>query len=160
VVRNLLVAMVIVTALCSPELFARHTYAPLPDKVMKAKTVYLEDRTGYPGVEDKAYQELEKWGRFKVVTNRKGADLILLLSDRAYTVGYMATVNGGSGGYWGIGQPLRTFFGYLTFIDPANGEMVWSEAKRVNWTAGHTLHAMFKELRERIAEQESTTTKK
>ena len=162
--KNLLLIVVVMATLGSPDLFARRKYAPVPDKVLKAKTVYLDDQSGYPGVTDKAYRELTKWGRFKVVSTRTEADLILLLSARAYTGGYMTTSSGqvnptGGGGIYGqassIGIPLVEVYGYLTLIDPSNGEMVWSEVKRANWTAGHTVHVIFNELRKRIAEQES-----
>ncbi len=87
--KNLLVIVVVMATLGSPDLFARRKYAPVPDKVLKAKTVYLDDQSGYPGVTDKAYRELTKWGRFKVVSTRTEADLILLLSAREYTGGYI-----------------------------------------------------------------------
>jgi hypothetical protein len=32
--------------------------APLPDTVLKAKTVYLDNRSGYADFKDKAYDEL------------------------------------------------------------------------------------------------------
>jgi hypothetical protein len=140
----------------------------LPDKVLKAKAVYLDDQSGYPGVADKAYQELMKWGRFKVVTSPKDADLILLLSTRAYTGGYMTTSNaqvyptGGGGAYGqatGVGVPLVAVYGYLTFIDPSNGEKVWGEVRRARWSAGHSVHAIINDLQKRIAEQESTPAK-
>lgn len=166
--RNLLFTALTIACLGSPSLSAVRKYAPMPDMVFKAKTVYLDDQSGYPGAGDKAFQELTKWGRFKVVSDRKGADLILLLSTREYTGGYMTNSSGqvysSGGGAYGnatsIGVPLRVVYGYLTFIDPSNGEMVWSEAKRASWGTGHTVHAMFDELRKRFAEQESTDAKK
>ncbi len=89
---------------------------------------------------------------------------LLLLSARVYTGGYMTTSSGqvnptGGGGVYGqassIEIPLVAVYGYLTFIDPSNGEKVWSEVKRTRWTAGHTVHAIFNELRKRIWEHES-----
>jgi hypothetical protein len=35
---------------------------------------------------DKCNEEIQKWGRFQVVQNRKQADLILLLSAREYVL--------------------------------------------------------------------------
>jgi len=103
--RNLLLIVVFVATLGSSDLLAQRKYAPVPDKVLMAKTVYLDDQSGYPGVNDKAYEELTKWGRFKVVSNRKDADLILLLSSRAYTGGYMTT---SSGQVYSSAQEVRT----------------------------------------------------
>ncbi len=166
--RSFPLVVLAIAVLGSVNSFAQRRYAPMPDRVLKAKTVYLDDQSGYPGVGDKAYQELTKWGRFTVVDNRKGADLILLISARAYTGGYLATSNGqvntAGGGVYGqastIGIPLVAIYGYLTFIDPNSGEMVWSEVKRAKWSAGHTVHAMFDELRKRMAEQEAMSSAK
>lgn len=160
--------MALALAAAPSGLLARQKFAPMPDRVLKAKTIFLDDQSGYPHVGDKAYQELEKWGRFKVVTNRKDADLILLISSRSYRGGYLATSNAqvyptGTGGAYGsataIGIPLVAIYGYLTFIDPATGEPVWSQVNRAKWSAGHTVHAMFKELEQRFAAQESTAGK-
>lgn len=167
--KNLVLVVLVMATPGSAQLFAQRKYAPMPDRVLQAKTVYLDDQSGYPGVGDKAYQELTKWGRFKVVSNRKDADLILLISARAYTGGYVTTSTGqvtptGSGGVYGqatsIGVPLVAIYGYLTFIDPSSGEMVWSEVRRAKWSAGHTVHAIFDELRKRMAEQESVSAGK
>jgi hypothetical protein len=167
--KNLLLIVVVMATLGSPDLFAERKYAPMPDKVLQAKTVYLDDQSGYPGVGDKAYQELTKWGRFKVVTTRKEADLIMLISARAYTGGYMTNSSGqvyptAGGGAYGTASsvriPLVAIFGYLTLIDPSDGEAVWTETKRARWGAGHTVHIIFDELRKRINEQESATAKK
>ena len=69
------------------------------------ETVYLDDQSGFPGVGDKAFQELTKWGRFKVASDRKDADLILLLSAREHTGRYMTTsvgqVYSSAGGAYG-----------------------------------------------------------
>ena len=42
-----------------------------------AKTVYIDNQTGSSQITDKAYEALSKWGRFKVVQDAKGADLVL-----------------------------------------------------------------------------------
>ena len=166
--RNLPLVVVALATVWPSHLLAQAKYAPMPEKVLNTKTVYLDDQSGYPGVGDKAYQELMKWGRFKVVSNRKEAGLILLLSARAYTGGYLTTSSGqvypAGGGVTGqatsIAVPLMAIYGYLTFIDPSNGEMVWSEVKRARWSGGHTVHVMFEELRKRIAAQESASITK
>jgi hypothetical protein len=40
---------------------------------------------------DRAYELLQKWGRFQVVQDRKQADLIFLLSAREYNGGYITS---------------------------------------------------------------------
>jgi hypothetical protein len=56
---------------------AKDKYAPLPASVIAAKTVYIDNQTGHPEITDRAYEALSKWGRFKILTNAKDADLVL-----------------------------------------------------------------------------------
>ena len=48
-------------------------HLPLPSQVTDAKTVYIDNQSGIAAMGDKAYQQLEKWGRFQVVQDRKKA---------------------------------------------------------------------------------------
>ena len=71
--KTLALAVVLVV---SP-MYAADKYAPLPASVIAAKTVYIDNQTGYSPITDKAYEALTKWGRFKIVKDAKDADLIL-----------------------------------------------------------------------------------
>src|SRR5437660_1806693 len=51
-----------------------------PQAIASAKTIYFDDRSGVEAVGKKALAELSKWGRFQIVSDRKKADLILVLS--------------------------------------------------------------------------------
>ena len=66
-------------------------YAPLPEKVVNAKTVFYINDTTSSRFGDDLYQELRKWNRWQVVTDKKKADLILVLSQRDYIEGTIAT---------------------------------------------------------------------
>ena len=55
-------------------------YAPLPKRILAAKTVYILNETGHPHPLDVAYQELKKWGRYVIVDDREKADLIFVLT--------------------------------------------------------------------------------
>jgi hypothetical protein len=44
------------------------------------RTVYFDNETGSDAVGTSALAQLKKWGKFKIVTERKQAELILLLS--------------------------------------------------------------------------------
>lgn len=74
-----LLACVLITASVSLLAVADETYAPLPEKIIAAKTVFLQDDTGQQNLIDQLYRELQEWGRWKVVTNRAEADLVLSL---------------------------------------------------------------------------------
>ena len=63
-------------------------HAPLPPQLMSAKTVYIENNTGQASFADKCYDELTKWGRFRVVSDPKQADLTFQIGARVHTYGY------------------------------------------------------------------------
>jgi len=52
-------------------------YAPLPDKVVQAKTAFLQNDSGEQNLTDQVYREIERWGRWKVVTDRTEADIVI-----------------------------------------------------------------------------------
>ena len=55
-------------------------YAPLPDKVVAAKTVFFMNESGTARFGDDQYRQIKAWNRWDVVTDRGKADLILVLS--------------------------------------------------------------------------------
>ncbi len=71
--KTLALAVVLVV---SP-IYAADKYAPLPARVIAAKTVYIDNQTGKSEITDRAYEALSKWGRFKIVKDAKDADLVL-----------------------------------------------------------------------------------
>jgi hypothetical protein len=52
-------------------------HAPVPDVVLRAKTIYILNETGMQKIADAAYEDVQKWGRFNVVSDRQSADLII-----------------------------------------------------------------------------------
>ncbi|SRR6266576_928489 len=81
-------ALLVLTFVIMPSpVYAQHAtdndkYAPLPEKVVKAKTVFYVNDTGNSRFGDDLYRELKKWNRWEVVTERSKADLVLVLSQR------------------------------------------------------------------------------
>lgn len=120
-------------------------HLPLPPQIAKATTVYIDNQTGVAEPGDRCYTEIEKWGRFKVVQNPKGADLVLLLSIKEYTGGY---VTGSSTSTINIPGPVSTTtqtsrtrpvtvgHTYLTVIDPKTGENLWGNSRQ--WRKHHS----------------------
>lgn len=72
-------ACILITISTSLLAVASEEYAPLPDKIVAAKTVFLQDDTGQQNLIDQLYRELQQWGHWKVVMNRTEADLVLSL---------------------------------------------------------------------------------
>jgi hypothetical protein len=109
-------------------------------QIMSAKTAYFEDRTGVDKVGEAALIELKKWGRFQVVTDKKKADLIFLLSADPYQGGHVTLASGNTGtidnGHveedrvpdYNVQGPVRD--AYLSVIDRATGNSLWSDSHR------------------------------
>jgi len=116
-------------------------HSRLAPKILSAKSVYFDDKTGVAAVGKKALSELQKWGRFQIVEDRKLADLIILLSADPYKGGYIIFSGGQTGTidksgniheepipYFNRQAPVR--YAYLTVIDPETGENLWSDSRR------------------------------
>ena len=117
--------------------FAQDKYAPLPEKVINARTIFYVNDTGSSRFGDNLYQELEKWNRWEVVTDKKNADLILVLSQRDHIEGTIATANATTSGQatyaTGTSAPIKSSSWHIFLIDPTSGETVW--------VSSHTLGA-------------------
>jgi hypothetical protein len=112
-------------------------YAPLPDKIVTAKTVFLQNDTGEQKFADNVFKQLEQWGRWRVVTNRAGADIVLSLDhkDRFHNNFYLRVLDRESGetlwtakrdiaigGWGGVAKRYCRIFesGYLQGLIPSN----------------------------------------
>jgi hypothetical protein len=108
-------------------------------KILSAKTVYFDDRTGVDPVRAAAVAQLKKWGRFQIVQDKRLADLIFLLSADPYNGGYIIFAGGQTGTVDASGHvqegrvpnynrraPVRD--AYLTVIDPKTGQNLWSDS--------------------------------
>ncbi len=161
-----------VTVICElPAAAKKKKHAPLRQTILEAETVYLDNRSGFPNIGDRAYDELTKWGHFRVVQNPKDADLIFLLSATEYRGGYVSTGSTQqqgriddsgniemSGETTTTSQPVVYRRTHLTVIDPKNGESLWSDSKPWGnlYTGFHSAtRGLIKNLRERIEEQKS-----
>jgi hypothetical protein len=148
---------------------AKDKHLPLPPQIAAAKTVYIDNQSGMANIGDKAYQQLVKWGRFQVIQDRKSADLILLLSAKAYDGGYVTTGGGTTGNIDSKGninttnEPTYTHhvsvnYTFLTVVDPKTGDNLWSDSKRWGnlYTGFHSAtKGLIDELVKRVNEEAS-----
>ena len=131
--------VLILTTLVAPTSAQVQKQSAKSAKILSAKTVYFDNQTGVDAVGVEALAQLEKWGRFQVVKNKKVADLILLLSADPYRGGYIILANGQGGTIDRDGHlerdrvpdytkqaPVRD--AYLTVIDPKSGQSLWSDS--------------------------------
>src|SRR6266446_2749919 len=68
--------------LLSPPLAHANDKRPsLPTSILSARTVYVDNQTTSAELQNTAYTELAKWGRFQVVDAAQKADIVLRLSN-------------------------------------------------------------------------------
>jgi predicted Zn-dependent protease len=117
--------------LCSAAAAAREKiYAPLPDKVIAAKTVFLVNDSGAAKFADALYREVKDWNRWQVVTDRGKADLVLVLSRQETVAGVISTASATAVGQTvsgsGVAVPVATQRWYLHVLDSKTGEKLWT----------------------------------
>jgi len=176
-----ILSAVCILSFCSSAL-ANTKHAPLPDQILQAKTVYIDNRAGFAAFGDRAYDELSKWGRFKIVKSAKEADLVFLLSADEYVTGYRTDTSGTTTGTVDNSGNVRLEGDstsrthaqtggttYLTLIDPNTGKSLWADQEV--WGGGHPVtwmgftfaksatRLLVRKLRKRIEEQESDSKK-
>ena len=166
--RFLLVA--VVCAAVSASTFAKpKNHLPLPPEILSAKTIYIDNQSGIAKIGDRTFEQITKWGRWQVVSDRHKADLILLLSAREYNGGYVTTGGGTTGTIDDNGnintttQPTYTSrvsvnYTYVTVIDPKTGDSLWSNSKRWGnlYNGFHSASkGLIDDLMKRIKEEES-----
>lgn len=107
-------------------------------RILNAKSVCFINRTGSDSVGDHALDQLRKWGKLKVVSDPKHADLVFPLSTDPYK-GDNILLSGGQTGSiddkghisedpapnYNKASPIR--YAYLTVLDPKTGENLWSD---------------------------------
>jgi hypothetical protein len=146
---------------------AKDKHLPLPPQIGLAKTVYIDNQSGFAKMGDRAYEQVTKWGRFQVLQDRRQADLIFLVSAKAYDGGYVTTGGGTTGTIDQSGninttndptytRHLSVNYTFLTVIDPKTGDNLWSDSKRWGnlYTGFHSAtKSLIDELMKRVNEE-------
>jgi hypothetical protein len=107
-------------------------YAPLPDKVVAARTVVLVNESGTARFGDDLYRQIKAWDRWQVVTDRGKADLILVLSpsDTVPVVVSSASATASGQTVYGTGVTakgnMQTQHWHLYVMDSKTGENLWT----------------------------------
>ena len=106
-------------------------------RILLAKTAYFDNQTGSDAVGKNALAQLKKWGKFQLVSARKQADLIFLLSADPYKGGNIVFASGQTGSTENghvtedpvpnYNRQSPTRYAYLTVIDLKTGDNLWSD---------------------------------
>ncbi len=110
--------------------------APLPAEITQANTAFLVNDGGNDAAYDAAYQELTKWGKYKLLGSPVGADLVI-------SIEYVAEDHGRIP--YSFYNPAIHQVQYgsasnndlqvkMSIMDPASHTELWSSAEKVKET--------------------------
>ena len=154
-VQAILLAAFLLTLPAASLLGKEKNHVPLPAQVITAKTVYIDNQSEEAAVGDKAREELRKWGRFQLVSDRAEADLIFVFSTSAYT-SYAASSPPYS-------TEVEANYTYLTIIDGKSGQHLWNASQKWgNLYSGYhsATRGLVNDLKKRVEEQIAKSSRK
>lgn len=102
--------------------------ATLPQAIVIAHTIFIENETGFSELQYTAILELSKWGRFEIAESREKADLVMVLSSGTH-------VRAVPDGQFPRPTGLNAFAedavpqGHtrIALVDPKSGTTLWSD---------------------------------
>jgi hypothetical protein len=109
------------------------TRVPLPARVLQAKTVFVDNQSGYVRARDEFADELGKWRRLRIVYSKANADLLVILTTQKTQLS-------------GATQ--------IVFVDPQSGENIWTNS--MVWSEQGAVRDLIMDLRQRIEKQEKS----
>lgn len=123
--RTILLAFGVIVFLATVRIEAQP--ASLPQAVMNAHSVFVENETGFAELQYTAVLELSKWGHFQQAEGREKADLVLVLSSGTH-------VHAIPDGQYPRTTGLNAFSeetvpkGHtkIALVDPKSGATLWS----------------------------------
>jgi len=111
----------------------------LPMMVLNARTIYVDNHTTSAELQNTAYAELAKWGRFQVVESQQKADVVLQLSNGNYVKFVPGGENppdsqakGGKQDWVGADEGVPAGSTRITLIDPKSGNSLWSDVRKTD----------------------------
>jgi outer membrane protein assembly factor BamB len=102
---------------------------PIPAKIIRPKTVFLESQSGYDRARDEFADELRKWNRLHIVYDKTGADLVVVLT--------------------ALNAQRSTS---IAFFNPTTGDKIWSNS--MMWSDRGAVRDLLGDLKQRIEKQE------
>jgi hypothetical protein len=131
---------VLATLLLSPALsWANEKRPSLPTSVLSARTIYVDNQTTSAELQNTAYTELAKWGRFQVVDAPQKADIVLRLSNGNYVKFVPANGNSSANdpkpakqNWMGADEAVPPGSTRISVIDPKSGNSLWSDIRKTD----------------------------
>jgi hypothetical protein len=132
--------VILATSLLSPPLAQANDKRPsLPTSVLSARTIYVDNQTTSAELQNTAYTELAKWGRFQVVDAPQKADIVLRLSNG----NYVKFVPGGENvpahdpkvekqNWMGADEAVPPGSTRISLIDAKSGNSLWSDIRKTD----------------------------
>jgi len=142
-------------------------HAPLPESVLNAKNILIQNDSGYAVIADTTYSQLQAWGKYKIVTSKEKAELVLVLTVTSEQQGgttptYASAYNYKTGAWTsasGLEPTVDTWhFTQMSLIDPATGTVAWQD-RRIWWRKHHPVEELITSLRARVEEQQKQAPK-
>jgi len=132
--------LVVVIFLLSPApLRANEKRPSLPTGVLGARTVYVDNQTTSAELQNTAYMELSKWGRFQIVDAPQKAEIVLRLSNGNYVKFAPAAEKvpardpkAGQPNWMGADDAVPPGSTRISVIDPKSGNSLWSDIRRTD----------------------------
>lgn len=98
----------------------------LPQALLRAHTVYIENETGFTDLVYLAVLELGKWGRYEVAESREKADLVMRLDSGAHVRQLPDGEMPSFGGNTPTESPIPNGYTRIALLDAKSGQTLWS----------------------------------
>lgn len=105
---------------------------PLPDAVVRAHTVFLENDTGFHELEYTTIFELDKWGRFELVDTREKADLVMRLEGSSHVRVVPDGQFPSNGSDSAEDTPIPPSHTRISLLDPKTNAVLWSDIHKTD----------------------------
>lgn len=127
-------------------------YAPLPKRIVSAKSIWIDNRTDSAAVADTAYREVRKWGKYSIAASAQEADLVFVFMEGAPS-SVNSRTTGTVIGTTVIASSRASAVGSITLtITSASGETIW--VNNASYSRRGATNDLIRDLRKRVQSQE------
>jgi hypothetical protein len=103
----------------------------LPDAVVQAHTVFLENETGFNELQYSTIFELNKWGRFDLAESREKADLVMLLESGSHVRAVPDGQFPSTGNADAVPESdIPKGYTRIVLLDPKTNTVLWSDTHK------------------------------